>query len=121
MTLNQLRSIVEIAERQHVTRADEALNIVQSAVSAAVSGLEGRQAVKLFHWVGCGIELTKTGHSFLGEARAVLARAETAELLLADLRGPAAGFCASTRVKPSPVTACHVTSPHFGPHIRKSR
>ncbi len=38
MTLDQLRIFVAVAERQHVTRAAEALNIVQSAVSAAISG-----------------------------------------------------------------------------------
>ncbi|MGH1573172.1 LysR substrate-binding domain-containing protein [Methylobacterium sp. P31] len=87
MTLDQLRIFVAVAERQHVTRAAEALNIVQSAVSAAVSGLEGRHAVKLFHRVGRGIELTDAGRIFLGEARAVLARADAAELVLADLSG----------------------------------
>ncbi|MCJ2065707.1 LysR family transcriptional regulator, partial [Methylobacterium sp. J-088] len=87
MTLDQLRIFVAVAERQHITRAAEALNIVQSAVSAAVSGLEARHAVKLFHRVGRGIELTEAGRSFLGEARAVLARSETAELVWGDLRG----------------------------------
>ncbi|WP_238194125.1 LysR family transcriptional regulator, partial [Methylobacterium frigidaeris] len=48
MTLDQLRIFVAVAERQHVTRAAEVLNIAQSSVSAAVSGLEGRHAVKLF-------------------------------------------------------------------------
>ena len=36
MTLDQLRIFVAVAERQHVTRAAEALNLVQSAVSAAM-------------------------------------------------------------------------------------
>jgi hypothetical protein len=34
MTLEQPRVFVTVAERQHVTRAAEALNIAQSAVSA---------------------------------------------------------------------------------------
>lgn len=87
MTLDQLRIFVAVAERQHVTRAAEALNLVQSAVSAAVGALEARYAVKLFHRVGRGIALTEAGRVFLGEARAVLARAEAAELVLADLSG----------------------------------
>ncbi len=49
MTLDQLRIFVAVAERQHVTRAAEALNLVQSAVSAAINALETRHAVKLFH------------------------------------------------------------------------
>ena len=87
MTLDQLRIFVAVAERQHVTRAAEALNLVQSAVSTAIANIEGRHATKLFHRVGRGIELTEAGRVFLVEARAVLARAEAAELVLADLSG----------------------------------
>ncbi|MEE7492046.1 MULTISPECIES: LysR substrate-binding domain-containing protein [Methylobacterium] len=110
MTLDQLRIFVAVAERQHVTRAAEALNIVQSAVSAAVSGLEGRHAVKLFHRVGRGIELTDSGRIFLGEARAVLARAEAAELVLADLSGLRRGVL---RVHASQTIASHWLPRHL--------
>ncbi len=87
MTLEQLRIFVAVAERQHVTRAAEALNLAQSAASAAIASLEGRHGAKLFSRVGRGIELTEAGRVFLDEARAVLARAELAELRLADLAG----------------------------------
>jgi DNA-binding transcriptional LysR family regulator len=87
MTLEQLRVFVAVAERQHVTRAAEALNIVQSAVSASIAALEGRHGAKLFNRVGRGIELTEAGALFLAEARAVLARAESAELVLSELGG----------------------------------
>jgi DNA-binding transcriptional LysR family regulator len=87
MTLEQLRVFVAVAERQHVTRAAAALNLAQSAVSAAIAALEARHGATLFHRVGRGIELTEAGALFLHEARAVLARAEAAELVLADLGG----------------------------------
>lgn len=87
MTLEQLRIFVAVAERQHVTRAAETLNMSQSAVSAAVAALEGRHGAKLFHRVGRGIALTDAGALFLVEAKAVLARIETAELVLAELGG----------------------------------
>jgi DNA-binding transcriptional LysR family regulator len=87
MTLEQLRVFVAVAERQHVTRAAEALNIVQSAVSASIAALEGRHGARLFNRVGRGIELTEAGALFLAEARAVLARAESAELVLSELGG----------------------------------
>jgi DNA-binding transcriptional LysR family regulator len=87
MTLEQLRIFVAVAERQHVTRAAEALNLAQSAASAAIAALESRHGTPLFHRVGRGIELTEPGRLFLEEARAVLARAEAAELLLAELSG----------------------------------
>lgn len=87
MTLEQLRIFVAVAERQHVTRAAEALHLAQSAASAAIAALEARHGTKLFHRVGRGIELTEAGRLFLAEARSVLARAEMAELALAELAG----------------------------------
>ena len=87
MTLDQLRVFVAVAERQHMTRAAEMLHLAQSAVSTTVAQLEGRHGAKLFSRVGRGIELTQAGQLFLVEARAVLARAEAAEALLADLAG----------------------------------
>ncbi len=85
LTLEQLRIFVAVAERQHMTRAAEALNLVQSAVSGAVATLEARYGTKLFHRVGRGIALTEAGGIFLSEAQAVLARADRAELVLSEL------------------------------------
>ncbi len=87
MTLEQLRIFIAVAEREHVTRAAEALNLTQSAVSSAIAALEQRHAAVLFHRIGRGIELTAAGRLFLEEARAVLDRAEAAERMLADLSG----------------------------------
>ena len=87
MTLEQLRVFVAVAERQHVTQAAAALHIAQSAVSASIASLEAHHGAKLFHRVGRGIELTEAGALFLPEARAVLARASAAELVLSELGG----------------------------------
>jgi DNA-binding transcriptional LysR family regulator len=87
MTLEQLRVFVAVAERQHVTRAAEALNLTQSAVSAAIAALEARHETKLFNRVGRGIELTEAGKLFLTEARAILTRVQMAELALSELGG----------------------------------
>lgn len=91
MTLEQLRVFVAVAERQHMTQAAAALHLAQSAVSAAVAALEAAHGTRLFHRVGRGIELTAAGQVFLPEARAVLARAEAAEGVLAELGGLARG------------------------------
>jgi DNA-binding transcriptional LysR family regulator len=85
MTLEQLRIFVEVAERQHMTRAAEALGLTQSAVSAAVAALEGRYGTKLFDRVGRGIDLSQAGLAFLPEAKAVLSHAEAAVGALEDL------------------------------------
>ena len=87
MTLEQLRIFVAVAEREHVTRAAEALHVTQSAASAAIAALEGRHNVPLFHRVGRRIELTDAGRMFLAEARAVLAKAASAELALGEYGG----------------------------------
>jgi DNA-binding transcriptional LysR family regulator len=87
MTLEQLRIFVGVAEREHMTRAAEALNVTQSAASGAIAAIEVRYGVPLFHRVGRGIQLTEAGRAFLDEARAVLGRAAHAETMLADYAG----------------------------------
>jgi DNA-binding transcriptional LysR family regulator len=87
MTLEQLRIFVAVAERQHVTKAAQVLNLTQSAVSSAVTALENRHGITLFDRVGRSIILNETGRVFLAEARAVLARAAAAEIALDDLAG----------------------------------
>jgi DNA-binding transcriptional LysR family regulator len=87
MTLEQLRIFVAVAERQHITRAAEALNLTQSAVSSAITTLEGRHGIALFDRVGRGVVLNQAGEAFLDEARAVLARVAAAEAALEDLSG----------------------------------
>jgi DNA-binding transcriptional LysR family regulator len=87
MTLEQLRIFVSVAEREHMTRGAEAVNVTQSAASAAIASLEARHDVPLFHRVGRGIQLTEVGRVFLDEARSVLGRAASAELVLAEYGG----------------------------------
>ena len=87
MTLEQLRIFVGVAEREHMTAAARALNVTQSAASAAIAALEERHGIKLFHRVGRGITLTEAGRLFLAEARSVLARAGAAETVLDELSG----------------------------------
>jgi DNA-binding transcriptional LysR family regulator len=70
-----------------MTAAARALNITQSAASAAIAALEARHTVKLFHRVGRGIALTEAGQMLLIEARGVLARAAAAETMLEEFGG----------------------------------
>ena len=85
MTFEQLRIFVAVAEREHVTQAAHDLHLTQSAVSAAITALEGRYAIKLFDRIGRRIALTEAGRIFLEEARAILVRAADGEAVLADL------------------------------------
>jgi DNA-binding transcriptional LysR family regulator len=87
MTLEQLRIFVAVATRLHVTQAARALNLTQSAASAAIAALETQYRTLLFHRIGRRIELTEAGRLFLDEAQAVLHRAAEAELVLGELAG----------------------------------
>lgn len=87
MTLDQLRIFIAVAEREHLTRAAEALNLTPSAVSAAIHALESRYGVHLFHRIGRRIELSQTGRLFLLEAKATQRSARLAELALTELGG----------------------------------
>ena len=87
MTLEQLRIFVAVADRLHVTRAAEALNMTQSAASAGIAALEARYGLRLFDRVGRGVALSDAGRVFLPEAKAVLARAGAATQALEDLAG----------------------------------
>lgn len=100
MTLEQLRIFLAVAEREHVTRAAEALNLTQSAVSGAINALESRHGVKLFHRVGRRIELTEAGTILIDQARAILTQVRAAEIAMADLsdirRGTLTVFASQT-------------------------
>lgn len=87
MTLEQLRIFLAVAERQHMTRAAEALNLTQPAVSAAIAALEDRHGLPLFHRIGRHIELTPAGRLLMTEAQAILRRVAEAEQALGELRG----------------------------------
>lgn len=87
MTLDQLRLFAAVAQRQHITRAAEALNMTQSAVSAAVASLEREFGTKLFHRIGRRIVLTEGGSLFFDEARAILVRVEAAQLAMREFVG----------------------------------
>lgn len=87
MTFEQLTIFVAVAEREHLTRAAQAIGLTPSAVSAAIKNLEAFYGVELFHRVGRRIELTAVGRVFLGEARTTLARVRAAELMLSELGG----------------------------------
>jgi DNA-binding transcriptional LysR family regulator len=91
MTLEQLRIFIAVAERQHVTRAAEALHLTQSAVSSAVTALETRHGVLLFDRVGRNVVLNQAGRAFLTEAREILAKVAAAEAVLDDIAGLSRG------------------------------
>jgi DNA-binding transcriptional LysR family regulator len=85
MTLEQLAIFVAVAEREHLTRGAVDIGLTPSAASAAIKSLEAHFGVALFSRVGRGIELTRTGRTFLPEARTILEAVRNAEGTLSEL------------------------------------
>ena len=104
MTLDQLQIFIAVGEREHVTRAADALGLAPPSVSAAVASLEREFGTKLFHRVGRGIVVTEGGKLLLDEARALLNRAEALKLAIREFTGLARGRLA---IKASQTIASH--------------
>jgi DNA-binding transcriptional LysR family regulator len=91
MTLDQLQIFIAVAEREHVTRAADALGLAPPSVSAAVASLEREFGTKLFHRVGRGILMTEGGRLLLDEARALVRRADAVKLAMHEFTGLSRG------------------------------
>ena len=78
MELRHLRYFVVVAEEQNVTRAAERLHLSQPPLSRQIRDLEEELGVELFRRTAKSLALTDAGKVFLGEARAVLLRADQA-------------------------------------------
>jgi DNA-binding transcriptional LysR family regulator len=85
--LRQLATFVAVAEEGSFTHAADRLNVVQSAVSAAVRKLEAELATSLFDRSTHHVELTDSGRALLPAARATLAAAVAARDAVDEVRG----------------------------------
>lgn len=65
MELRQLQYFVEVAKREHVTEAANALHVAQSAVSRQIFNLEQELGIDLFVREGRNVRLTPIGEVFL--------------------------------------------------------
>ncbi|GAB3826173.1 LysR family transcriptional regulator [Kribbella italica] len=99
MELRQLRYFVTVAEELHFGKAAERLAIVQPAVSQQVARLERELGLRLFDRSSRRVTLTGDGVRMLREARAVLAAADHAGTVAAEL---AAGQAGVFRIGTSP-------------------
>jgi DNA-binding transcriptional LysR family regulator len=93
--LRLLRSFVAIAEEGSLTRAAARLHIAQQSLSQQVRTLEAQLGATLLERTSQGTRLTPVGAVLLGEARALLARADRA---VATVQAAVAGQTGELRV-----------------------
>jgi DNA-binding transcriptional LysR family regulator len=89
--IRTLRYFVAAAETENLSRASERLNVVQSALSHQIHGLEKQLGVQLFIRTGRRVHLSEIGRIFLEDARAVLEAVDTAKLRVDQAAKGAAG------------------------------
>ena len=71
MTLQQMRYVIEIAEKGSMNEAAKGLFISQPSLTTAIKELEKEIGITVFHRSNRGIELTSEGSEFLGYVRQI--------------------------------------------------
>ncbi len=95
LELRHLRYFVAVAEELNFSRAAERLHIAQPALSAQIRALERHVGCELFRRTTRRVELTANGEMLLGDARVILATADSA---VAKLQAAARGERGQLRV-----------------------
>jgi DNA-binding transcriptional LysR family regulator len=110
LSLRQIRYFVAAADAGQISKAAMGLNVSQSAVTAAVKGLESQLNARLFDRHAVGVRLTYEGHQFLQRARNVLAAVNEAARITAENRDAIEG---SLRVATTYTVAGYFLPPHL--------
>ncbi|MTI79642.1 MAG: LysR family transcriptional regulator [Firmicutes bacterium] len=87
MTLLQFEVFKTVVETGSFTKAGEILNLTQSAVSHAISGLESQLKVSLLHRNRTGVTLTDAGEQLITHIREVLNHKQQIEQKAAKING----------------------------------
>ena len=91
MELRQLKYFVEVARREHVSEAADALHVAQSAISRQIANLEAELGVYLFEREGRNVKLTPIGRHFLPHAETVLRAVDYAKQQIEEYLDPERG------------------------------
>ncbi|RKP54220.1 LysR family transcriptional regulator [Cohnella endophytica] len=92
MELNQMEYFLTVARSEHVTRAAEALNMTQPALSHSLAKLEEELGVQLFERSGRNVQLNRYGKLFARRVEAALEQIRIGKRELAELADPDTGL-----------------------------
>lgn len=87
MDLLQIKYFQTVAHMEHMTRAANALQIAQPALSATIAKLEKDLGVPLFNRTGRNIVLNEYGRAFLIRANRIMKELEEGRREISDLSG----------------------------------
>src|SRR5690625_5556133 len=91
MELRQIKYFIEVAKREHVTEAANALHVAQSAISRQIFNLEEELGVDLFIREGRTIRLTPIGRIFLEQMERAIHVIEDAKKVVEEYVDPEKG------------------------------
>ncbi len=97
MTLQQLRYVIEVAEKGTVSGAAKALFISQPSLTNAVKELEKELQINIFLRTNKGVVLSNEGSEFLGYARQIIEQADILEDRYIKYKNHKKKFCVSTQ------------------------
>ncbi|RJE86936.1 LysR family transcriptional regulator [Paenibacillus sp. 1011MAR3C5] len=97
MTLQQLKYVIEVANRGSINEAAKRLFISQPSLSNAIKDLEEEMNISIFERTNKGISLSKEGAEFLSYARQVVEQAELLESRYLNAKPSPQHFSVSTQ------------------------
>ncbi|MFC5448515.1 LysR family transcriptional regulator [Paenibacillus aestuarii] len=97
MTLQQLKYVIEVANRGSINEAAKRLFITQPSLSNAIRDLEEEMQISIFDRSNKGISLSKEGVEFLSYARQVVEQAELLENRYRNAKPSPQHFSVSTQ------------------------
>jgi len=126
MELRQLRYFVEVAKREHVSEAAEALHVAQSAISRQISNLEDELGVELFIREGRNVKLTPIGKHFLQHVQTALKAIDYAKQQIDEYLDPERGTIKigfptslASHTLPTVISAFKARHPNISFHLRQ--
>jgi DNA-binding transcriptional LysR family regulator len=90
-TLEQIRTFLIVASREHITQSARALGLSQPAVTQQIQLLERTLGVSLLERLGRGVRLTEAGEQVAGACLLIMRALENLEQTVDSIRGLEAG------------------------------